>query len=322
MKTVSSLRLRQGTNFSSSAKWRRDALPCSLAEAEVHFARMTRQGFGAIRVPIFWEAIAPTERDIDHDYLSRVRALCEVAHRHALHVTLCMHQDLFGRAFGNAGAPVWSTLPADYLRYRARTPWQLTYFEPAVMRAFDRFWSSRDLQDAWIDAWVALASAVHDVPSVVALDAFNEPFSGSLDRAHFESKILPGFYARLQAALRKDHVHTPLAVEPSGVVALGGRSYLEGSYAFYSPHLYPLFTELGGPYISRIAKRTVTDILEEHLRVASSLSAKLVLGEFGVGVTVPGGADFVRDVRSFCDTNGIEAFQWEWSTRPGNTWLI
>lgn len=102
-----------------------------------------------------------------------------------------MHQDLFGRKFGN-GAPEWATLD-ESLPHATGEVWSDSYLiSPAVQKSFDNFWANSPakdgtgIQDHYINVWGMLAERYADCKSVIGFDVMNEPFMGTQAQAVFQ----------------------------------------------------------------------------------------------------------------------------------------
>ena len=83
--------------------------PFPLADADLHFRRLSAWGLTFLRWVITWEAI---EHDgpgqYDDEYLDYLHAMVEKAGEHGLSVYIDPHQDVFSRFTGGDGAPGWT----------------------------------------------------------------------------------------------------------------------------------------------------------------------------------------------------------------------
>lgn len=302
----------RGTNVSGSAKWAPDRLP---PVTGADFARLRDElGMNAVRLLCFWEAIEPGPGAYDEAYLERLREIAEAASRAGLWVMLDMHQDLWGREFGSAGAPTWTCHPRNYDGFRRREGhgWFSGYFSPQVAKCFDDFWSDVELQDAFAGAWVRVVEALRDVPGLLALDLFNEPFWGSHPLTRFETRVLPDLYARVTEAVRRAGWDGWLAFEPASIVNVGYSSMLRPpsrERVMLAPHFYPPMVETGVGYGGgSAALRSQLGRLE---MLGHRLELPLVLGEVGVRRNVAGAEGYLRDAYDLFDAGMVGCFQWD-----------
>ncbi|MFX1299899.1 MAG: cellulase family glycosylhydrolase [Promethearchaeota archaeon] len=83
--------------------------PFPLDQAPRHFERITHWGFNALRFIVTWEAIehaGPKQYDVEYlDYLEEV---LKIAAEHKLYTFIDPHQDVWSRASGGDGAPMWT----------------------------------------------------------------------------------------------------------------------------------------------------------------------------------------------------------------------
>src|SRR3990172_1763729 len=211
--------LLRGINVSGASKWP-DAVtgrfvPSWLGDDD--WARIAGWGLDSVRFLLNWEAAEPTRGVLDESYVAEIAAAVAAAERHGLLVVLDMHQDLFNRKFGGNGSPDWAVLD-DGLPFTPRQPWWLNYTEPAVMRAFDSFWTDRDgIQGSLVATWAALAARFRDDEAVVGYDLLNEPFPGSLlrDLDVFDRDRLAPFHRRLAEALAEADPRHLVFFEPN-----------------------------------------------------------------------------------------------------------
>lgn len=307
--------------------------------------RMAQEwGFNFVRYLIFWDAIEPTAGAINGAYLDAVASRLDEFAAQGIYVMLDMHQDVYARRFCCDGAPEWA-IRDDGQAFMLQPTWSFNYFQPAVQRAFDNFWSyaepNRDLQEHYIAAWVAVATRFRTHPAVIGYDFMNEPSPGSMFvasealigvgagagslSARFDQTRLGPFYQRLIDAVRAVDRDRYLFIEPRfGGAGAGAVQYLptlvdrragEGRVVF-APHLYSV------PYEARMMYDTASDRTVarwEAARVEETRSHDwpIVMGEFGMDQTFPGAARYLDDVLDMADRMMIPWAYWAWS--PG-TW--
>jgi endoglycosylceramidase len=290
--------------------------------SDADLARIRSLGINQLRLYTSWQAVMPSRGQVDTAYLARFRGLVDRAGAAGLLVTVDMHQDLYGKPAGN-GAPLWAYQPGlcPQLPLAQLTgAWGADYFSPAVDCAFTSFWTSKDLQARFADAWVAVARAVGDAPNVIGYDLFNEPFPGLIPPVVFETTYLFPSQARWLSAIRTVDPDAVGFIEPnvikSETVVEVPPVGLMPPNSVYAPHLY-------GPWdlTSDIPLLEQTRILADAAVASSRLAAGLAkvplwIGEWGVFSGAGGASDFVTHVYDMADDALAGAALWEY-TDPG-----
>lgn len=307
-------------------------------------ARMANAwGFNFVRYLIFWDAAEPTPGAINAAYLDAVASRLDwFAARH-VYVMLDMHQDVYARRFCCDGAPEWA-IRDDGQPFALQTTWSLNYLQPAVERAFDNFWAydsaHRDLQDHYGDVWVAVARRFRDHPAVIGYDLINEPSPGSLfdalepvrgvgageesSSARFDRTLLAPFYQRLITRIRGVDPDRYIFIEPRfGAAGAGAVQYFPTmtdprageSRVVFAPHLYSLPYE--GAMVYSPTDRTVDRWEAARIEETRAQNWPIVMGEFGMDQTFPGGVRYLDDVLQMADRMMVSWAYWSWS--PG-TW--
>lgn len=304
----------RGTNVSGAAKYRPGHLPPA---DEGTFARLRDEiGASAVRLLVFWEALEPERGRYDEIYLEGVTGLVDAAGRAGLRVVVDMHQDLWGRGFGSAGAPEWTVDGALYARFRPEPrAWFLGYFRPSVAQAFDRLWHDDALQTAFAAAWRRLALALRERDAVVAYDVLNEPFWGTAGPDRFDRHLAPRFYGRVVDAIREVDRKRWIALEPSPAANAGYPSRFvppPGERLIFAPHFYPAAMELGLGYAgSARGPAALAAQLDRLAGTAARTGLPWLVGEVGARRDVAGAAAFLSDAYDLLDAHMIGGFQWE-----------
>ncbi len=191
-----------------------------LSEAKTHFERIAHWGFNAIRFLVTWEGI---EHDgpyqYDTEYLDYLEEILKIAAECKLYTFIDPHQDLWSRASGGDGAPIWTfenagldvtkfneseaaLLMQD--RFNRKDPsaypsmsWIQNYGRFATAHMFTLFFGGLDwapslqvegkniqdyLQQHYIQAIQQVARRVKDNPFVVGFETLNEPSPGWIGR--------------------------------------------------------------------------------------------------------------------------------------------
>jgi len=194
--------------------------PFPLNQARRHFERITHWGFNAIRFIVTWEAIehaGPKQYDVEYlDYLEEV---LKIAAEYQLYTFMDPHQDLWSRASGGDGAPIWTfekagldvtkfdeseaafTMqthynPADPTAYPPMS-WIQNYGRFASCHMFTLFFGGNEfaptvqvdgmniqeyLQKHYMKAIQQVARRVKDNPYVIGFETLNEPSPGWIGR--------------------------------------------------------------------------------------------------------------------------------------------
>jgi len=292
--------LLDGVNYSNSSK---DPSTAFLGWAEQDdITALAGWGFDSIRLLTFWEAIAPSPGVYDEAYLDALATRVQWATDAGLLVILDLHQDLFGRGFGNGGAPTWACDASVYETYVPKDPWWLNYLADEVETCFDAFWASDDLKASYAAAAAHLALRFADDPSVIGLDLMNEPYWGTMSPASFEADVLQPFYADVMAEVEEVAPGKVFFVEPtirveSGTVTPAFTPFT--AEVVYAPHYYLMSLHEGIPYDGDATP--METVVETYAETAASLGAPLWVGEYGGPPSVEGCTDYLADLTDLYD---------------------
>ncbi len=211
-----------GLNLANTAKYS----PTGFSwHTEADFARMKEWGFNAVRLLIFWHMIEPEEDVYDEVYLDGVAQRVQWAANHGLLVLLDMHMDLYGRKFGENGAPIWATRD-EGLPYDPIEPGYLNYISPAVQAAYYHLYRDEDLREHYFEMWAHVAARFADNPAVIGYDLQNEPFWGRENFMTFEAEQLWPFFKGTIAAIRMNDPDALCFFKPLIQTSTGAVSYL------------------------------------------------------------------------------------------------
>lgn len=296
-------------------------------------------GTNFVRFLISWRAVEPEPNIYDQKYLDGLEERVSWYAERGYHVMLDMHQDLWGvgvtsegQQVGN-GAPEWATHFDDH-RIGNHDMWELYYFDPGVIRAFDNFWNTTgehpELTDHYARAWQAVAERFADNETVVAYDVMNEPYGGTMQGPRFEAGPLTDLYQDVTTKIRDVDPDTWVCLEPqaagynwgtpTGLGKINDPRDGEPRIA-YCPHLYPLPLDLGGGYegsTEKLINRTVDAWRANTIRTAERLGdVPVILGEFGLDTNLPGALDYIRHVYSVMDEMGGGVAYW---SRDNGSW--
>ncbi|KAL4108336.1 hypothetical protein PRIC1_000054 [Phytophthora ramorum] len=188
--------------------------PFPLEEADLHLSRLQRWGLTFLRFIVTWEAIEHAgPGQLDHEYLTYIRAVVEKAAEYNMQVYIDPHQDVWSRWTGGDGAPMWTLEciglePRNFEATKAalcletcglpaskfpKMIWPTNYGKLACATMFTLFWAGKKyapncyvdgvqiqeyLQSHYLDALAALATALKGLPNVAGYGTMNEPSNG------------------------------------------------------------------------------------------------------------------------------------------------
>lgn len=277
-------------------------------------------GMNAVRFLVSWAAIEPTRDQYDDAYLDEVARRVREASDAGLLVLVDMHQDLYGVGFaGGNGAPAWTCDAAHYAAYTPTSPWFLNYLNKEVTACVDGFWTSRELQAHYVEAWRRLSARVAPIPGCIGFDPMNEPFWGSIPFDVFEAKRLAPLYRNVIAAVRESRADALAFIEPASSRNLGLASKLpqltEGNLV-YAAHAYDPQAEQGNGFdpSRRVAIVENVRLLGEE---AKALGAALTVGEYGGIAAHPGIGEYMDAVFAATGNVSAGAMYWHYSKDDG-----
>jgi len=276
-------------------------------------------GFDSVRLLTFWEAIEPTEGQLDDAYLDALEDRVNRATDAGLMVILDMHQDLWGRGFGGDGGAEWTCDAKLYDSFEPTDPWGLGYLSDQVWTCFDRFWASDDLQDHYVDAWAAVAERVADNPMVIGFDLMNEPWPAYGDADAFMAGPLQALYGRVAQSLTEVAPGKLIFIEPITLTQYGvltpGFTPTDGMELVYGPHYYDPAVHEGQPYDGDPSRLDAAfDAYDDH---ASTLKSTWWLGEYGGGYGDSGIADYLSDIDARLAARGVGSAIWTYDKGGG-----
>jgi endoglycosylceramidase len=304
----------RGINLSQESKDEPFLYPLELEDA----GRMLAHGFNTVRFLTVWEAVMPRgPHAIDDRYLEDVVAQVWALESMGLFVVMDMHQDLWGPPFGD-GAPEWACPEEVRAGYEPQSPWWRNYSSPQVTGCFDRFWSDEALQDRFIEAWTAVASAVCSHDNVVGFDLLNEPWPGTaFGSPSFENDVLYPFYLRAMDAIETVCPGRVYFLEPLFTYSLGLSDPIELPDAVrdrvvMSPHYYP--PEVHEPGVgyqgdAGTLEAAVLALLDDML----DQGYPVWIGEWGGLTDNPGFDAYVRDASDVFLRHFVGSALWEYS---------
>ncbi len=308
-----------GANISNYAKRAPTYLSWHTPE---DYERMREWGFNAVRLLIFWVAIEPSPGSFNNAYLEEVEDRVKWAAANGLYVILDMHQDLYSEKYTGDGAPEWACFDDD-ITFNKQTPWNRNYFEPAVMAAFDNFWTNESLQQHFIDAWKLVAQRFKDNQTVIGYDLFNEPFFGNFLPREFEEDYLTPFYEKLITQMKEIDPNHIYFIEPQILTSAGiFSSYLKKmdlTDLGYAVHYYHGAVHEGQDYnLDPTPLEQAADMRENEAR---SMETPWILDEFGVNPDTGNGLIYLQDLLDILDEKMVGWTYWSYDKGGGFSML-
>jgi endoglycosylceramidase len=290
-------------------------------------ARMRQLGFNFLRLPINWSGVEPrmaTPAVYDEGYLSRVRAVVDIARRAGLWVLIDFHQDAFSKEIGEDGAPLWAIKPPpEMLLQGPLTAEELTRRRTSsqVLRAFETFFGPSSDGVVLRGRFAAMAAEVarrfRGDEAIIGYEIFNEPIA--------DDEQCLTLHRQVGEAIRAVDPTKLLVFEPPATRNIVDRATVPSEPfplpgAVYAPHIYTLAL-----VSSETARRTFTiDTLRPShanaVREARAWGVPLLVGEWGYdpnGIRVE---DYVNLQLDLQDEYGESAALWLWKERSQGSW--
>jgi endoglycosylceramidase len=301
----------RGVNVSNFSKYSPDFLPWQTKE---DFARLKDWGFNVVRYLVFWSAIEPGKGVYNDQYVAgtveRIKWLKELG----IDVIIDFHQDLYCIKYSGHGFPEWAANDGG-IPFTKQQPWNMNYFEPAVVEAFNNFWKDDNLRAAYIDMMSYFLSMIK-LDNVIGFDVMNEPFLGTVPK--FEEKMLTDFYKKVQA-MNASNFKMTMFFEPeiytSGGIPSNLKFQPDRNCVFY-PHYYDPLCHENKPY-TKLSKWLLKRALSIKEREAQVFGTPLMVGEFGISPKVKRYIDYLNDFVSITNKGMIG---WTYYTYDRTDW--
>lgn len=283
--------------------------------------RMRALGFDALRLPLQWSGVEPTETGgFDEAYLDRVAAAVALAQEAGLLVLLDLHQDAYSKEIGEDGAPYWAILPPPPAKLAGPLDdLEARRLSKPVLDAFDTFFGeSRDgarLRDRFTRMAAHVAARFADAPSVIGLELYNEPVTTSARLALFHAQV----YAAVRAAAPRKLVF----FEPPATRNLTDRADLPsaplGDGAVYAPHVYT--AAFGSPEVRAAASRAALEAsYDAAVEEAEAWRGPLVVTEYGFPPSDPKFVQYMGWHADLAEARHAGLFFWVWKEASQGSW--
>lgn len=192
--------------------------PFAVDDAHIHFSRLRRYGYNAIRYVFTWEAIEHEgPGKYDEEWIQHTISILRLAKSYGFHVWMDPHQDVWSRFSGGSGAPLWTLYamglePKNFAATEAalihnvqpepakfpKMIWSTNYTRFACQVIFTIFFAGKTfapkaiidgvniqdyLQEHFIAAYAHLAQRIHEAGDlehevVMGWESINEPNRG------------------------------------------------------------------------------------------------------------------------------------------------
>jgi endoglycosylceramidase len=288
-------------------------------------ARMRSMGFNALRLPINWSALEPTESGgFAEAYLDTVAAAVKLASAAGLRVLLDFHQDAYSKEIGEDGAPLWAiSPPPTKLLEGPLTDLDARRTSAQVLSAFSTFFGpsaeGKALRTRFAAAAAHVAERFAGEPAVIGLELYNEPLAdedAQLDVFHDEviaavHQTDPGRLAFFEPNVTRNLFdHAPLAT----------RDPFPGSV--YAPHVYTFSFTASDAQRKAMTRTKLEPSNKGAASEARSWKAPLVITEFGYGPDAIQADNYLRWQTELQDQYQASAFFWVWKEQSQGSWGI
>ena len=315
-----------GINVANNAKHSEGHLPWQTKEDLV---KLKSWGFNLVRYLVFWEALEPTEGNIDMDYIGKTKERLQWLQELGIDVIIDIHQDVYGPKLTGNGFPEWATND-EGIPFTEQQPWNANYLEPAVIAAYKNFWNS----DPWKKRYVEIVQIVFTnfadpFDNVLGVDIMNEPFpiispdfvKAIKDKkitevkvkylkeiANFERNYLDKLYEDVSANVKtqKKFFFEPVIYTSSGIPSR--LKFKPGSNWVYYPHYYDPFCHENKPYGEANEKLMEASSIIKVIEASKRFKTPILYGEWGIGQKV---GNFEKYITDFC--NLADKFNYGWT---------
>ncbi len=278
-------------------------------------------GFDALRLPLSWSGIEPTETGgFDETYLDAVATVVGHCRDAGVRVLLDLHQDDYSKELGGDGAPLWAIQPAPTMI--GPPPSGVNpLMTGQVLDAFNTFFGSSPegatLRSRFIAMATHVATRFAGDSSVIGLEIYNEP---PPDMA----TLLP-FYTPALAAFRGAMPHKLFTFEPSALRNIVDRAPLGagslGPGTAYAPHIYTFVFNNGTAAAQQAMTKADLEPSNQSASLeAASWDAPPLVTEWGYGPTSPNAESFFTWQSELQEQYMLSSFMWVWKELSSGYW--
>ncbi|MEO7328880.1 MAG: cellulase family glycosylhydrolase [Minicystis sp.] len=286
-------------------------------------ARMRAIGFNALRLPINWSGLEPTESGgFDEGYLDAVASAVATAKEAGLVVLIDFHQDAYSKEIGEDGAPLWAIAPPPAkLLGGPLTDLGARRTSAQVLKAFSTFFGPSSegaaLRARFSAAVTHVAKRFAGEQAVIGIELYNEPLpdeDAELDTFHDGlitaiRAVDPGRIAFFEPNVTRNFFdHAPSA----------SRAPWPGTA--YSPHVYTYSFTGTDAQRKAMTRAKLEPSNKNAASEARSWKAPLVITEFGYGPADIQSDAYLAWQGELQDQFQASAFFWVWKEESQGSW--
>jgi endoglycosylceramidase len=278
-------------------------------------------GFDALRLPINWSGVEPTENGgFDASYLERLRGVVDIAASEDLLVLVDFHQDAYSKEIGEDGAPLWAIDPAPAeLLEGPLDDLEERRLSGAVLAAFDTFFGAgargTELRERYTRMAQHVVAGLAEHPAVIGFEIFNEPVADDTGVARLNALAYP---VLRDTAPDKLYVFEPPAIRNfTDQATLAGAPL--GPMTAYAPHIYTL--ALGDGQDAALHDKSQLLRSNENARAeADSWQAPLLITEWGASPHASTTHQYLQWQTELQQQMQASSFFWLWKERSQGHW--
>lgn len=284
--------------------------------------RMREIGLNALRLPINWSALEPTEDGgFSEGYLDKVEAVVELCGKHKIRTLIDFHQDAYSKEIGEDGAPLWAIVPPptqllegpleDLAARRA---------SKQVLDAFGTFFGSTEdgvrLRQRFGEAVAHVAERFKDNPHVTGIEIYNEPVTDDTAVHVMHDEVLA--LARPKDDGRLYYFEPSVLRNLKDKAPTAKRDPWPGTV--YAPHVYTLSFDGTDAEHEAMTKETLRPSNESAKAEAESWEAPLAVGEYGYDPNGIQAESYLSWQIELQDEYQASGFLWVWKEQSQGRW--
>lgn len=285
-------------------------------------ARMRAIGLDALRLPINWSALEPTEDGgFDEAYLDRVEAVVDLCANVGIRVLVDFHQDAYSKEIGEDGAPLWAISPPPTMLLEGPlTDLGDRRVSSQVLDAFATFFGDSAegarLRDRFGKAVAHVADRFENSPAVTGIEVYNEPLSGDGEVLDMTGEVIAA--ARPSDAGRLYYFEPSVLRNQFDDAPPADRDPWPGTV--YAPHVYTLSFGGSDAQHEAMTKDTLRHSNESARDEADSWKAPLAVGEYGYDPAGIQAENYLVWQTELQDEYKASAFLWVWKEQSQGSW--